>query len=617
MRRIITAFFLVVALAFSTPAFANACAWVSGSTANWSSAAAWTSCGGVAPTAADTVTVSGTGTLTIDGTSGSPNLARSVDFTGFTGTLTHAASKELDIGNASGGSLTLVSGMTYSPNSTALIKFVSTTTGNTIAWGGKSPTLITFDGVGGGWQFSDAPGSSASTTFTLTNGALDVNGKAVTASFSSNNSNTRSLTLGASTWTVGAGGSWDITTSTGMTLSAASSTITTLSSSQVFTFNGGGLTYGTLSDTSLTTGNPTITGANTFGTLTLSNGAGNSGSYQLGANQTVTGTFTANGNSVNNRDFIRSTVKGTPRTITAATVVASNLDLQDIVGAGAGSWNLSAITGLSGDCGGNSGITFTTPISTYWTGHTGNWSLNTNWKTTSGGATTARTPLCQDTAVFDANSFNAGSQTATFDTSASPRTGPINFTGVTNAPTFAIGTVSLSDFGSLTYGSGMSVSGSGTITFEGRSGGTITTASVTTPFQFAFNSASGVYQLGDNLTLSGANSLLISSGTLQTNGHSLTQSSASSSMTVSGTLTIDSTATLGATGGNPIAVSATGTLNINAGAAISYSFANNPFTSATNGIIQSNGILTWNGQTKTISATSAGGGSGGSWTVGG
>jgi hypothetical protein len=67
-----------------------------------------------------------------------------------------------------------------------------------------------------------------------------------------------------------------------------------------------------------------------------------------------------NGNSATNRVLVFSGTLGTPRTITAANVSVTNADFRDITGAGAGNWNLSAVSGGSGDAGGNSGITFTT-----------------------------------------------------------------------------------------------------------------------------------------------------------------------------------------------------------------------------------------------------------------
>lgn len=476
----------------------------------WSDSSGGASNGAVPDATTDCVLDAGSGAnvLTVDGTSGTPNLCRSLVCTGFTGTLTQGSGAQINIGDGTAGAFTIVSGMTYTPNGASLLKFVSTTTGNNITFGGKTFGPMTFDGVGGEWTFqSTAVFPTNNPMITLTRGHLNTNGQSVTcAQFSSSNSNTRALTLGTTTWTSANNtGIWDISTSTGMTLSAASSSITSTTTTSGYTFHGGGLTYGTLSCTTLTTGTFAITGANTFGTLTLSQGANTTGQFTLAGNQTVSGTFTSNGNSVINRVYIRSSVRGTPRTISAGTVTVTNIDLQDIVGAGAGSWNISAVTGLSGDCGGNSSITFTTPANQYWVTSggtsTGNESAVTRWANASGGtAGTGRSPLPQDTAYFDANSIDAGSRTITQD---KPRIGPHIWTGATNTPTWTRTAVA-SVFGNVTYIAGMTPSGTGNQTYEGRSNSTLTSAGLTLPNAYIIDAVDGVGTLtqGDSLTTS-------------------------------------------------------------------------------------------------------------------
>jgi fibronectin-binding autotransporter adhesin len=502
---------------------------------NWSATGTWNE--GVVPTAADDVVfLAGSATLTVDGTSGSPSLCRSIDTTNWTGTITMGATAQLNVGDGTTGAFKATAGMTFAPNATSLIKFVSTTTGNNITWGGYTYGLITFDGVGGAWTFQDALAMSTR-TLTLTNGSLNTNGKTLTTgNFSSNNSNTRSLTLGATSWTLAAGTGWDIGTSTGMTLSAASSTITMSNATGAVNFAGGGLTYGTVTCTALTSGIITFTGANTFGTLTTSNGASQTGYYALAANQTVTGTWTANGNSVTNRLLIRSDVKGTARTLSAGTVTVSNIDIQDITAAGAGNWNISACTGLSGDCGGNTGITFTTGINCYWKSGTGSWSNSGLWKTTSNGAIGARTPLPQDTAIFDAFSFTAGSQTVTQDM---PRIGAVNFTGATNTPAWSKGSLVVSFFGSITTIAAMTHSGAGTgaYTYEGRSNSTLTTNGLTWINPIGVNSTgSNKLSLGDAFTGSAStgSDFVITSGIFDAATFNVTLSGASAAFAQSG-----------------------------------------------------------------------------------
>jgi len=464
--------------------------WVSGSTKNWSDSTAWSPA--QVPTAADDIVFPGssTGTLTINGTSGAPDLCRSVDFTGFGGTLLQATTKQLNVGDGTTGHFKLVSGMTYIPSATSLIKFISTTTGNNITTAAKRVGSFTFDGVGGEWTFQDACNSVSGSTITLTNGSLITNNQTVGATsgviFSSNNSNTRSLTLGTTTWTIPTTTGvtvWNIGTSTGMTLSAASSTINMGDPFTGVVFAGGGLTYGTFTTTSMTVAaNFTITGANTFGTLTLSVSGSSlnarTDGYFLAANQTVTGTFTSNGTAANKRVFIGSNAPGTQRTISAATVSCTYIDLRDILGSGAGSWNLSGVTGGSGNCGGNSGITFNTAKNCYMkTAVSVNFSAS-NWYTTSGGSTliSPTTPLPQDTCFFDANSITAGSVTVTYDYARVPA---LDCTGVTNTPTWTRGR-DLEFYGSLKLVSGMSILGSSFNTyFYNRSPATLDTGGLT------------------------------------------------------------------------------------------------------------------------------------------
>lgn len=484
---------------------------------NWSATGTWNE--GIVPTAADDVVfLAGSGTLTIDGTSGSPSLCRSFDCTNFTGTLAHGAAAQLNIGDGTAGVFKLVSGMTYTPNATAVLKFVSTANSNcNITFAGKTFPLTTFDGVAGKWQFQDNAlfQINSSSTVVLTNGTLDTNGKTITSGdFSSNNSNTRALTLGATVWTLSTNGGttiWDVATSTGMTLTANTSTLQSASSTAL-TFAGGGLTYNLLTFTALGSNTPTISGANTFATLTLTwSGAA---ALLLAANQTVTGTLTVSGGGAGTRSFIRSSVRGTSRTLSAGTVTVQYLDLQDITGAGGGSWNLSAITGLSGDCGGNTNITFTTQQSNYWVPSaatsTGSFGVVTRWANASAGvAGTGRVPLPQDTCVFDAGSIDAGSRTITQNM---VRIGAINWTNVTNTPAFAK-TTACAFYGSIIMVSGMTNSGTNAYTYEGRGSSTLTTGTLTWTNPLIIDCVSGVGTLtqGDNLTSS--STLTMTTGT--------------------------------------------------------------------------------------------------------
>ena len=97
----------------------------------------------------------------------------------------------------------------------------------------------------------------------------------------------------------------------------------------------------------------------------------------------------------------------------------------------------------------------------YWVGGTGNWTqATTHWATTSGGSTFySVVPTSADNVFFDANSFTAASQTVTIN-SGTPACNNMDWTGVTNTPTFIISNAfadGLNIYGSLTYVSGMTL----------------------------------------------------------------------------------------------------------------------------------------------------------------
>jgi hypothetical protein len=375
---------------------------------------------------------------------------------------------------------------------------------------------LTFDSSSGGGTVTFTAGVTLSEILMGSfGGTVDTNGQTVTlaAQFNLTGSGTRTLTLGASSISTPI---WNANNPTNLTLNAGTSTITCSS-----TFEGGSKTYATvvLTDNSL----QSLNGSNTFGTLTRTGGAFKTGGLSLGGNQTFSGTFTVNGNSAVNRLLVFSSAKGTARTITAATVTVTNADFQDITGAGAGSWNLSAITGGSGDCGGNSNITFTTPATQYWqhgASASYNWSDSTRWfLATNGGGGAGRVPLPQDTARFDANSFGAAGKTVVQDMT---RIGAVDWTGVTNTPTWTTSTVA-SFFGSITLVSGMTLTASTqAYTYEGRGSSTITMAGKSWGKAIAIFCFTGTLSLGD--AFSSTSSVALDAGTFSSAGFSMTVS---------------------------------------------------------------------------------------------
>jgi hypothetical protein len=207
--------------------------------------------------------------------------------------------------------------------------------------------------------------------------------------------------------------------------------------------------------------------SNTFSNLTVNINSDNGyeTSFFLVANQTVTNTFTINGNSLTNgrtqRGSISSNAYGTKYTITAGAVVATgNFDVQDIGGAGTANWDFSGIA--AGNCGGNTGITFRAPRTFYvvkaGTGSAGTYQDYMNvWATTSGGIPADRysneVPLPQDTIVIDNNSFSNPSTGNSWYFHNGNRTGSVDVSALTNANFIAF---PLYTYGNLTYtGSGI------------------------------------------------------------------------------------------------------------------------------------------------------------------
>ena len=271
---------------------------------------------------------------------------------------------------------------------------------------------------------------------------------------------------------------------------------------------------------------PTI--AITAGTITLGDNLSFMASKVI--TLSLTGNFldlngkTVSGNSVTNRILITSNTLGTARTITVNSGTFANADFRDITLSPA--TDLSAITGNSGDAGGNSGITFTTADENFWIGGSGNWSDVNEWASSSGGgAGTGRVPLPQDDATFDANSFGPVQQTI-WDM---PRAGKnIDLTGATNSPTMNFG-VALTVYGSLTFISAMTKSGSGSITFEGREAFTLTSAGKTFVNIVTIAMVNGTLTLQDALLQTTGLGIQLLNGTLNANNFNVTAVSLSSS----------------------------------------------------------------------------------------
>lgn len=353
--------------------------WVGGS-ATWDATAGskWATttggAGGAAvPTAADDVYFDGnsTGPITLSGTS----VCRSLDMTGYAGTVVHPAATTLTIGDGTAGQGDIAfksstSGMTYTLGNahTSAIAFVSTSATPQVVTlsTGNASTLgdLTFDGVGGVWVFDSLDSDGVVGNLTLTNGTLAVSAAMQSISgFSSSNSNTREmyvlapLTLGA---TGGAPGSWNCATSTNLTVTANSFLIIGVSGSVGdATFAGGGMTYAVL--VCQTTGTVTISGSNTFLYLLFETGYVMTVKLTSGTTQTATN-FVDHNNSVEILT-IESTTPGSPATIsstlggdTLGTFTGTYMDITDSIASGGATFDVTDASNVNG--GGNTGWFF-------------------------------------------------------------------------------------------------------------------------------------------------------------------------------------------------------------------------------------------------------------------
>lgn len=487
---------------------------------NWS-ATAWaaSSGGGVStdnhPLAQDTAIIENTGlntsaTVTLDSAVaylGTLNMSTRTNAMGLAATISYTI-----YGNWVNGSGTTISG-------TAAQTFSGRNT-QTITSAGKTTTFpITIDTYGGSVELADAVAISGF-LLTVTNGGFDSKNFNVTAAgIASSNSNVRSITLGSSNVTLTLTGTFaEFSTTTNLTFNAGTSTITATGANAAKTFNGGGLTFYNV-DFGATANSGTVThacnGANTFNNLSFDGqgtAAGISGAT-ISANQTINGTLLirAGGGAVTWRFFIRSDTLGTSRTLTAATLTATDADFRDITIAGAAAGSSPT---RAGDCGGNSGITFPAAKTVYWNlAGTQNWSA-TGWAPSSGGTVDINQfPLAQDTAVFD-NTGAAGTVTI----NANWNIGSINASTRTSAMTLAF---SGNIHGNITLGSGLTIgSGTSIIPFVSRGTQTITSAGKTLPFQISVLCVTGTVQLGDALSTSSA--IYLQSGTFDAVSYNVT-----------------------------------------------------------------------------------------------
>lgn len=242
---------------------------------------------------------------------------------------------------------------------------------------------------------------------------------------------------------------------------------------------------------------------------------------------TSTGTLKIYGNAANVRLLLRQGVSNNAVTsapgqgtitINVAGIETAYVDFQDCIGAGTADWDLTKqATDSSGDCGGNSGITFTTAQAQTWTNADGgNWNDAGNWS--------GRVPLPQD----DCNLGIAYNASKTVTPNMARLGKNIDFTGATWTTAFTWGGGIRTIYGSITLVNGMTVTGGSTaIVMSPRTPVTITSngASLSTGITILGTST---VSLADDITVVTGNStpysILIRAGTFDTNGYNSTLS---------------------------------------------------------------------------------------------
>jgi hypothetical protein len=238
----------------------------------------------------------------------------------------------------------------------------------------------------------------------------------------------------------------------------------------------------------------------------------------------VTGVLTVTGNSATNRVLVAGgwtsalgQTTGIPATISAAFVSLLNCDFQDIIATGGG----APFIGTNiGDGTGNTGITFTAPLSPNWIGTSGGgWSNSSNWSN-------GIVPLAHDLPNFPSNSLSADGFTITMDM---PRLGtnidfsPILHSFILSGPTSG-GAIAYGNF-KLSPNMTIAVT-SPAVTIMSRTPNNLTTNGVTINFPMFIRAFGTVTTLQDNCTL-GNKSFSFGNGVVDLNGKLLIAASSS------------------------------------------------------------------------------------------
>ena len=277
--------------------------WVGG-TGNWSDTARWSTSSGGAGGASvprshddvvfDTLSNLTAYTATINAVTGGIRCKSLTIAPPATGNITLAGSTAI-VGIH--GNVTLpATGLTrtYSGN----IILSGSTIGKTFTTNGVTlENNTTVNGVGCGWTLGSALNTSSG-AFTITNGSFDTGNYTVSCrNFISENSNSRTITLGSSTVNIDANGSLNFNNPTNLTFNSGTSQIN-LAIGNGGVFYGGGQLFYNVSFTNNSIVTLDIQGSNTFNNLTITGRQFTGiGVVTVSANQTITGTLTLSARS--------------------------------------------------------------------------------------------------------------------------------------------------------------------------------------------------------------------------------------------------------------------------------------------------------------------------------
>jgi hypothetical protein len=489
--------------------------WVTLAGGNWSSTSWSNAAGGTAsdiyfPLAQDTATFVNTGLNAAASVAWDTAItyAGSINMSTRTNAMTLAFTTSRtvygDWTNGSGTTVSNTGGLTFSGRNTQTL----TTASKTMASGAG----LNFDSYGGTVQLADALTIGSSDNIVVTNGTFDTKNYSVTAGvLSASGSNVKTINLGASTLTLSGSSSASGLSNANTTFNAGTSTINASGAGTLSV--GGGVTYYNVSITGTTSAFKTL-GASfaptIFNDLSITAPA-SAGlmNVQFAGNVTVTGTLTVAGATAVRRIFLQSNTLGTARTLTVATLSATDCDFRDITMAGAAAGSSPT---RAGDCGGNTSITFPAAKTVYWALTGGApWTFANVWATSIGGTgDTNNFPLAQDTAVFPTGYPTTGTPITLY---AAMNNGGINTSAkTTETITLDNNGTAQTFYGDILFGSGTTLTGD-PYTLAKRGTQTITSSGVTFNQNLTINSFSGTVQLADALTLGATRTLTLTSGT--------------------------------------------------------------------------------------------------------